>query len=184
MIVIEDWRPPIVEMVMVKRDLAEWDPKGIFPNFLPEVAATEEAIRDAEQSLGVTFDKEHRGFLAFADGWKCFHQNVTLMSTGELVSGPLRDAALEAFEYAPEALEELGRPPEGLLPIAASLEQADVFVMPIDDGVVGRQVHWLAEGEVVDTFESFGQYFVSMIEYTKRRISKLQDEAGQAGLTS
>jgi hypothetical protein len=184
MIVIEDWRPPIVEMVMVKRDLAQWDPKGIFPNHLPEVAAPEVDIRTAERSLGVALDHEHRGFLGFADGWICFYQSVTLLSTGELAGGALRDSALEAFEYAPEALEELGRSPEGLLPIAASLEQADVFVMPIDDGVVGRQVHWLAEGEVVDTFESFGQFFVSMIEYTKRRISKLQQEATQAGLTS
>lgn len=183
MIVIEDWRPPIVEMVMVKRDLAEWDPKGIFPNRLPEVAATEEQIRGVERALGVTLDAEHRGFLGFADGWTCFHQNITLFGTRELVGGPLHDAALEAFEYAPEALDELGRSAEALLPIAASLEQADVFVMPIDDGVVGRQVHWLAEGEVIDSFDSFGQYFVSMIEYTKRRISKMQDEARAAGLT-
>lgn len=174
MMVIEDWRPPIVEMAMVKRDLAAWDPKGIFPNRLPEVAATEQEIRDAERSLGVAFDGEHRGLLSFADGWKCFYQSVTLLSTSELAGGALRDSALEAFEYAPEALEELGKTAEALLPIAASLEQADVFVMPIDGGVVGRQVHWLAEGEVVDTFESFGQYFVSMIDYTRRRISKLQ----------
>lgn len=183
MIVIEDWRPPIVEMVMAKRDLAEWDPKGIFPNHLPEVAATEEQISDAERALGVALDTEHRGFLSFADGWVCFHQYVTLLGTSGLVAGPLRDAALESFDYAPEALEELGRSSEGLLPIAASLEQADVFVMPIDDGVVGRRVHWLAEGEVVDTFESFGQYFVSMIDYTKRRIGKLQEEAKREGLT-
>lgn len=181
MMVIEDWRPPIVEMVMVKRDLAVLDPKGIFPNHLPEVAATEQEIRDAEQALGVAFDREHRGLLGFANGWKCFDQSVTLLSTSELVGGALRDSALEAFEYAPEPLEELGRTPEALLPIAASLEQADVFVMPIDGGVVGRQVHWLAEGEVIDTFESFGQYFVSMIEYTKRRIGNLQSASGGQG---
>ncbi|MBO0981433.1 SMI1/KNR4 family protein [Microbacterium sp. SD291] len=180
--VIEDWRPPIVEMVMVKQNLAAWDPKGIFPNHLPEVAATEESIHVAEQALGVRFDREHRGFLSFADGWKCFHQSITLLGTTELVAGPLRDAALEAFEYAPELLEELGRSTESLLPIAASLEQADVFVMLIDDGSVGPKVLWLAEGELIDTFDSFGQYFISMIEYTNRRITKMQEEAKKAGL--
>lgn len=183
MMLIEDWRPPIVEMVMTKQNLAAWDPKGIFPHHLPEVAASEESIRAAERSLGIVFDPEHRGFLGYADGWKCFDQSVTLFGTGELVGGPLRDSALEAFEYAPEPLDDLGRSAESLLPIAASLEQADVFVMTIDDGVVGREVHWLAEGEVIETFDTFGQYFVSIIEYTKRQISKLQEEARAAGLT-
>ncbi|WP_206477142.1 SMI1/KNR4 family protein [Microbacterium sp. KRD172] len=183
MIVIEDWRPPIVEMVMTKQNLAAWDPKGLFPNHLPEVAATEESIREAELALGVTFDKEHRGFLGFADGWKCFHQEVTLLGSRELVAGELREAALESFEYAPEMLEELGRSAEELLPIAASLEQADVFVMLIEEGAVGPRVLWLAEGELIDTFDSFGQFFVSMIEYTKRRIDKMQEEARAAGIT-
>ncbi len=80
-------------------------------------------------------------------------------------------------------LEELGRSAEELLPIAASLEQADVFVMLIEEGAVGPRVLWLAEGELIDTFDSFGQFFVSMIEYTKRRIDKMQEEARAAGIT-
>lgn len=70
---IEDWRPPIVEMVLTKQTLAEWDSQGLFPHSYPEVAATEESIRASERSLGITFDREHRGFLSYADGWKCFH---------------------------------------------------------------------------------------------------------------
>lgn len=97
------------------------------------------------------------------------------------MSGPLRDSALESFEYAPELNQDLGREPKSLLPIAASLEQADVFVMLIDDGTVGRQVLWLAEGELIDTFETLGQYFVSMIDYTKRRIVKMQQSAAGEG---
>ena len=177
MIMIEDWRPPIVEMVMVKRDLAAVDLAGVFPNHLPAVAATEDRIRAAERALAISLDGEHRTFLGFADGWRCFHQHVTLLGTGELVAGPLRDAASEAFLHAPEALDDLGLSSERVLPVAASLEQADVFVMPIEGGIVGPPVHWLAEGEVVDTFESFGEYFVSMIDYTRRRVAKLR-EAG------
>lgn len=47
---IEDWRPPIIEMVTTKQALAAWDPIGLFPNHLPEVAAAEESIREAEQN--------------------------------------------------------------------------------------------------------------------------------------
>ncbi|MBP1325382.1 hypothetical protein JOF28_000614 [Leucobacter exalbidus] len=180
MILIEDWRPPIVEMVMTKQNLAAWDPNELFPNHLPEVAATEELIHQVEQALTVRLDKEHRGFLGFADGWNCFHQEVTLLGTTGLVAGDLRDTAFEAFEYAPEFLEELGRSTEELLPIAASNEQGDVFVMLIEDGVVAPKVFWIAEGELIDTFDSFGQYFVSMIEYTKRRIAKMQVEVRAA----
>lgn len=95
----------------------------------------------------------------------------------------MRNAPLDAFEYAPELLDELGRSPQSVLPIAASLEQADVFVMLIDEGVVGPKVLWLAEGEVIDTFETFGQFFVSMIDYTKRRIGKMQEAAESADPT-
>jgi len=181
---ISDWRPPIVEMVTVKQGLAAWDPKGIFPHHLPEVAATPENIDAAEAALGISLDAEHRAFLTYADGWQAFYQDVTLMGAAQLVRSPARDAALEAFTYAPEVLEEdLHRRPDRLLPIAASTTQADVFCMPVDDGRAGSRVFWLAEGELIDTFDSFGQYFVSMIDYTKEQIADMQDLARKAGLT-
>ncbi|MFT4213791.1 MAG: hypothetical protein QM622_03335 [Microbacterium sp.] len=179
MMVIEDWRPPIVEMFTAKQELATVDPLGIFPFHYPEVAAAEEAIVATERVLGLAFDPEHRRFLGYADGWNCFYQSVTLMGTAGLAAGALRDAALEAFDYAPEPLEDLGRTPGMLLPIAASFDQADVFAMPIDGAAVGRTVYWIAEGEIIDTFDTFGQYFVSMIDYTKRRIGKMQAAAAQ-----
>ncbi len=167
-----------MEMVVAKKVLAEWDRDGIFPNHLPELAAEPEAIESAEAALGVVLDGEHRRFISFADGWKCFHQKVSLFGTQELVDGPLRAAALQSFEYAPELLEDYGWSPALLLPIAASLEQADVFVMPVGDrGRVDPRVHWLAEGELIDTFETFGQFFVSMIDHTTYRVAKLRESA-------
>ena len=106
--VIEDWRPPIVEMVMVKRDLAGYDPQNAFPNHLPEVAAPPQKIDETEQSLAIVLDPEHRAFLSFADGWKCFHQHATLLSTSGLIAGPLRDAALDPDPSdGPQAEREL-----------------------------------------------------------------------------
>lgn len=176
-VVIEDWRGPIVEMVMAKQALAAWDPRGIFPHRFPGVAAPPEAVDAAEAALGVRLDPEHRALLGHADGWEAFHQHVTLLGTDELTAGRLRDAGLDAVDHADEPLRLLGCSPELLLPIAASLEQADVFVMPIRDGLVGRRVHWLAEGEVIDSFVSFGQFFVSMIDYTTRRAARLRATA-------
>ncbi|WP_170206027.1 SMI1/KNR4 family protein [Klugiella xanthotipulae] len=159
-----------------KQALAAGDPEGIFPYHLPEVAASEEAIATAERALHITFDHEYRNFLTFAGGWKGFHQSVSLLTTTELVSGPLRDSACEAFEAMPELLEDLGWSPENLLPIAATLEDVDIFLMKIGGGGVSEsQVYWVAEGELIDTFETFSHFFVSIIDHTKRRIIKMQE---------
>ena len=50
--------------------------------------------------------------------------------------------------------------------------------MPVGDrGLVDPRVHWLAEGELIDTFETFGQFFVSMIDQTRYRVAKLRESA-------
>lgn len=174
MINIQDWRAPIAEMYIEKQKLAAVDSAGIFPMFQPALAASETAIEALEKALNIQLNDEHRSFLTYADGWNCFYQNVTLFSTDELASGSLRDAAYQAFEHTPEVLEDLGLSTENLLPIAASLEQADVFVMLVENGVVKPEVLWIAEGEVIDKYQTFGEYFMSMIEYTKRRTAKIQ----------
>ena len=175
MISIEDWRPSIAEMFLEKQTLAALDHEGVFPFDLPGVAATNEQIAAAEQSLGLMLNSEHRSFLTYADGWSYFYQNVTLLSTAELAESALRTLAVEAFEYTPELLEDLAISVENVLPVAASLEQADVFAMVTNDGVVGSKVLWIAEGELIETFETFGEYFQTMIAYTKRRIAKMQE---------
>lgn len=173
MTTIQNWQAPIAEMYLEKQNLAAVDPENIFPFFLPNVAAAEETIAATEEKLGFTLDQDHKSFLRAADGWQCFYQNVTLFGTTDLTEGPLLDSAQEAFDSMPELLDSLNFTPEQVLPIAASQEQADVFVMIIKDGHVEPTVHWLAEGEVIDTYETFGEYFMSMIAYTKRRIEKM-----------
>lgn len=174
MIIIQDWQAAIAEMYLEKQKLSNVDPKGIFPFFLPNEAATEESVAYTENELSVPFDQEHRTFLQFANGWQCFYQNVTLFGTTDFIEGSLHDAAFEALEYMPELLESLEFKVEELLPIAASMEQADVFVMAIKNGHIDPKVYWLAEGELIDSYETFGEYFMSMIDYTKRRTEKLQ----------
>src|SRR5690625_7318597 len=106
-------------MVTVKQGLAAWDPKGIFPHHLPEVAATPENIDAAEAALGISLDAEHRALLTYADGWQALYQDVALLGAAQVVRSPARDAALEAFTYAPAELEaHLHRRPDQRLPTA------------------------------------------------------------------
>lgn len=114
-------------------------------------------------------------FLGYANGWRCVFQEITLLSAAELARGPLHEAVVDGLQNIPEPMDALGRTPQSLLPVAASLEQADIFVMPVDGGDVGSRVLWLAEGELIDTYDSFGEYFASMIAYTNRAVGKLAD---------
>lgn len=172
----EDWRPPIVEMVVTKEQLKKVDPEGLFPYFLPEVAATEQEVDVAERALGISLDEDHRTFLKFANGWKCFIQEITLLGAGDLGSGELWESAKSALRVSPETLEANAWSIDDLIPIGASLAQADIFLMHVENGAVAPQVIWVAEGERIDTYDSFGQFFVSMIEYTRRRVRKMVDE--------
>lgn len=167
---ITDWRPLIVEMYSVRQQRERVEP-GLYPLTLPGVAATAQEVAGLEASLGITLDTEHRSFLTFANGWVCFHQMTTILSVEELQHGWLRDFAAEAFEYD-ETLQERGWNFEATLPIAVSRDLGDVFLMPIVEGKVGAQVYWHAEGELIDTFDSFQQFFASMILYTKRAIER------------
>lgn len=178
---IDDWQTLILEMVRAKQELAAWDPEGVFPHRFPGPATTDEAVAAVEKSLGVYLDAAHAEFLGLADGWEGFHQSVTLYSAAELVGGTLRDAAHQALQGAPEAFADLERSPADVLVIASSLAQTDVFLMPIDDGYVGEEVHWLAEGRVVDTFDSFEDFVRRMIEITKRQAVALRDRAEGTG---
>lgn len=145
------------------------------------MAAPEAAVAAAEKVVGVAFKAEHRRFLTFADGWSCFFQRISILGTGDFGSGPLWAAAQTALEESEDFIAEQDWDAAALLPVAASTEQADVFVMVRhDDGVVGDRVLWIAEGELIDTFDTFGQFFVSMIDYTRLIIRKRQEAAPTA----
>lgn len=178
MIRFEDWRPPIVEMVAAKEQLAKLDPHGANPFFLPEMAASEEAVAAAEKMVGAEFEGEHRRFLTFADGWASFFQRIAILGTGDFGHGPLWAAAQTVLVESEDFIAEQGWDVAALVPVAASTEQADLFVMVRqNDGAVGEQVLWIAEGELIDTFDTFGQFFVSMIDYTRLIIRKRQEAA-------
>lgn len=111
-------------------------------------------------------DPEHRAFLSYANGWPDFHQVTDLLSLEGIRD--LRKQILDSSssDSADEELSEDVYQVTDLLPIAASGEDIDIFVMPIIDKQVQSEVIWLAGGEI-DRYSSFVEFFASMIEYAK-----------------
>ena len=172
---ITDFRPLIVKMVSVKSDLQAVDKNEVFPNRLPAVAASEEQISAAEQEMQVRLDDEHRAFLGFADGWSTFSHNGDLFSLDEIKS--VRQQLVDASgdnDDEDEDDEEESYDVSQLLPIAAAEETGDIFVMPIRDNQALSEVIWMGGGEEVDRFETFGQFFASMIAYSEQLVESVR----------
>ena len=81
-----DWKDKIVVMVYVKEELRRLDKLGIWSHHLPEVAAIEEQLVEAEAYLGHSIDKGYKNFLMNANGWKSFYQTVDLFGTNDLIN--------------------------------------------------------------------------------------------------
>ena len=78
-----DWRPHIVEMVLIKQADAEADTHGLWEHRLPAVAATEEKFQRPSRRSG-SLDEKYRDFLRFANGWPA------VFRTSRSTSGPWR----------------------------------------------------------------------------------------------
>jgi hypothetical protein len=155
-----NWPAQIVRMVKVKEALAAADKQHLWGRHLPEVGASEEQLEAVERKLGKALDPHYREFLKFANGWRSFYQNVDLFGTAELVGGEKIDYARRLLTATPD--DVLKVPRGQLLPIAATLEDRDLFVLDSRTG----EVIWLA-GEEIDRYPSFDEYFVAMIAYNQ-----------------
>ena len=175
-----DWRLDIVTAVAVQQALMRVDLDGLWEYTMPELRASEEKIADTEDRLGYKLPGEYRSFLLYADGWKYFLQDVNLFGTSDLLGGELHDAAEELLEVAKEVLPPLDYDLDSFFPIAASMTQIDLFVI----GKVGSpwegQVIWIA-GDIIDEYESFLEYFRSMVAYNKLEAEELAKEHGIEG---
>ena len=175
-----DWRLDIVTAVAVDQALMRVDVDELWEYSLPELRASEQEIADAEKRLGFRLPEQYRSFLQYANGWQYFYQDVNIFGTGELLGGELHDQAEELLEVAKEVLPPLDYDLDSFFPIAASMTQIDLFVI----GKVGSpwegQVIWIA-GDIIDEYESFLEYFRSMVAYNKRRATKFAQEHGIEG---
>lgn len=165
-----DWRPRIVEMVYIKQAVADADKAGLWEHRLPGVAASEEEVQDAERALGFTLDARYRDFLRFANGWPAFYHDVNLFGTRELVSGMGRQ---ELSYIEAEALAQAGVDAAGLLPIAVSQNDLDLFVLGMPSAPNAGEVLWFAGG-LIDRFPDFEEYFLAMADYNRLQVDRLK----------
>ena len=75
-----------------------------------------------------------------------------------------------------EALAECGEAPCNLLPIAATSEDLDLFLIAGPEAETPGQVFWYAGG-LIDTFPSFTEYFLAMVDYNRDEIRRLEEKA-------
>ena len=175
-----DWRSDITKAITVQQACMRVDVDELWEYSLPEPRASEQEIVDAERQLGCRLPEQYRSFLLHANGWRCFYQDVNLFGTSDLLGGELHDTAEELLEVAKEVLPPLEYDLDCFFPIAASMTQIDLFVI----GKVGSpwegQVIWIA-GDIIDEYESFLEYFRSMVAYNKLGAEELAKEHGIEG---
>lgn len=173
----QNWKERIVQMVLVQQRLEEVDVEHLWDYKLPRVAASEETLRQVEGAIGAALDPEYRAFLAHAGGWPSFHQTVDLFGPEELLGSPHFAAAREALlSMEDEALTECGEEPRNLLPIAATSEDLDLFLIAGPEAHTPGQVFWYAGG-LIETFPSFTEYFLAMVDYNREEIHRLEQKA-------
>ena len=164
-------------MIIQARMEADW--KGLWDYALPHVHATEETVARTEAQLGFRLPESYRGFLLAADGWPCFFQNMSILSTSDLLSGELHKASqtqLESEECV-EAMAADGVIAADHFPVAASLESIDVALMGKPGTPVEGTVSWV-RGEVMQRYDDFLDYYLSMMELNKLDTADLKKDFG------
>jgi hypothetical protein len=164
-----------VKGVLIRQRLAELDTQGIWKYPLPEVAASEDEIAATELKLGYRLDQGYRQFLRHANGWKSFYQDVDILGTMGLMGGAVMDAAmvqLDAIDPGSFA-DNVGVEATGVLPIAASTLQSDMFLLGLPWSNAPGAVFWVA-GYLIERFPDFHDFYLSMLDYNRRQIAKFE----------
>ncbi|WP_433113857.1 SMI1/KNR4 family protein [Micromonospora sp. CA-246542] len=169
---IEDWRPEIVKAVLVRQEAQALDELYEYP--LPEVAATEAELVDAERVVGA-LDPRYRSLLRFANGWKGFLQGVDLFGTAQLLGGPLKQIATAGQREVTGSgiFNDVGFRIDDALAIGASDTQADLwFISAAGDEGAGKVLWFWGDG--FEVFGSFDEFFLSMVDYNRLELQRLK----------
>ena len=164
-------------MIIQARMEADW--KGIWNYALPHVHASEETVTRTEAQLGFRLPESYRGFLLASNGWPYFFQDMTAFSTSDLLGGDLHKAGQTQLEL-PECVEAMaagGVIAADHFPVAASLESIDVALMGRPGTPAEGTVSWV-RGEVMQRYDDFLDYYLSMMELNKLDIARLRRDDG------
>ena len=164
-------------MIVQARMEADW--KGIWNYALPHVHATEATVARAEAQLGFRLPDSYRGFLLASNGWSYFYLDMTAFSTSDLLGGELHEAGQTQLELEEcvEAMAADGVIAADHFPVAASLESIDVALMGKPGTPAAGTVSWV-RGEVIERYDDFLDYYLSMIELNKIEITRLRKDYG------
>ena len=165
-------------MIIQARMEADW--KGLRDYALPHVHATEETVARTEAQLGFRLPESYRGFLLAADGWPYFFQDMSIFSTSDLLGGDLHKAGqipLE-LEECVEAMAADGVIAADHFPVAASLVQTDVALMGKPGTPAEGTVSWVRNGEVIERYDDFLDYYLSMMELNKQETETIRRKDG------
>lgn len=161
------WPQLIGGMVLLKQQLAAVD-GGLWPHHLPGVRASESDVVRTEELLGVSLPEDYRSFLLHADGWPGFFQTIDLLGCSSLVQGEhLRRFYDQYGALSPVEWQEMDLHSEGFIPIGVSLEDSDVVVISV--GADRADVAWVAGG-LIERWQSFHEFFIAMLAYTRREV--------------
>ncbi|MED4531248.1 SMI1/KNR4 family protein [Metabacillus fastidiosus] len=172
---MDHWTDMIAVMMSVKQEMQKYDKEKLWGYYLPETAAAESKITEAENCLGFFLDPYYKEFLKHANGWKGFSQTIDLFGTEELCQSEdmkYANMILNAIENS--VIEESSFSRDQLLPIAATKTDKDLFVLTKWNKSSPRIVIWFA-GEEVERFDNFKQFFLAMIDYNKDDLDYLKD---------
>ena len=164
-------------MIVQARMEADW--KGIWNYAVPHVHATEETVASTEAQLGFRLPESYRGFLLASNGWPYFYLDMTAFSTSDLLGGELHEAGQTQLELEEcvEAMASGGVIAADHFPVAASLESIDVALMGKPGTPAAGTVSWV-RGEVIERYDDFLDYYLSMMELSKQETESIRRKDG------
>ena len=164
-------------MIVQARMEADW--KGLWDYAIPHLHATEEIMARTEAQLGFRLPESYRGFLLASNGWPYFYLDMTAFSTSDLLGGDLHEAGQTQLELEEcvEAMAADGVIAADHFPVAASLESIDVALMGKPGTPAEGTVSWV-RGEVIERYDDFLDYYLSMMELNKLDTADIQQRLG------
>jgi hypothetical protein len=171
---IADWKQEIAIAWLVKQAMMDLDKENIFPYHMPELAASEENISNAERMLGHELDSRFKEFLHHANGWQAFWHAADLFGTADLIGGRRKETGQFLLKMIPDGvLCNSGIRRNDLLPISATKLDKDLFVITRPSSRYPGTVIWFA-GEEVERYASFDEYFLAMVNFSRKDVEWLR----------
>lgn len=170
-----EWKKRIAIAYLIKRKINEIDGGRLWSLHHPELAASEEQLLAVEYHLGYPLAADYRRFLECANGWQEFYLNVDLFGVDDFQGSPRMSMATELLEWLVADSPVSASPFHAeLLPIGLSQEDNTIFCIATPLHPQPGQVLWYS-GKLIDTFPNFQDFFLTMCDYSRLEVKRLQN---------